>query len=85
MKTEPLAMSQMVSSMVGREEQLFRSGGDLSIDKGRPYKGWGKIAVWPPSSLGLLAGLFIMIPYELIRLRIIFLQKFSVMCSFSFR
>ena len=36
MKTEPLAMSQMVSSMEGRKEQLFRSGGDLSIDKGRP-------------------------------------------------
>jgi hypothetical protein len=40
MKTEPLAMSQMVCCMEGRKEHLFRSGGDLSIDTGRPYKGW---------------------------------------------
>ena len=40
MKTEPLAMSQMVRCKVGRKEHLFRSGGDLSIDKGRPYKGY---------------------------------------------
>ena len=39
MKTEPLAMSQMVSCKVGRKEHLFRSGGDLSLDTGRPYKG----------------------------------------------
>jgi hypothetical protein len=31
-------MSQIVSSMEGRKEHLFRSGEDLSIDTERPYK-----------------------------------------------
>ena len=39
-KTEPLAMRQMVSCRKGRKEHRFRSGRDLSLDTGRPYTGW---------------------------------------------
>ena len=37
MKSEPLAMSQMVSCAEGRNEYFFRSGRDLSLDTGGAY------------------------------------------------
>ena len=58
MKPEPLATSQTVSSMKGRKEYLFRSGEDLFIDTGRPYKSYtSKLASARASRLGLIVGL----------------------------